>query len=196
MTGTDPDFDQRAPALGKVAYRVAFRILGDREDARDLTQEALARAFARWSRVGPYDEAWITRVTTNLALDLARSRARARRRGGSRLASASPASSSLDPAAVVAQRRELVAVLSRLPRRQRQVVALRFLADRPEAEVAAALGCSVGTVKQHASRGLAALRAALDRAPSAASSVVDPTAPRPVRPTPVNPSPAPAEGAP
>ena len=196
MTGTEPDFDERAPALGKVAHQVAFRILGDREDARDLTQEALARAFARWSRVGPYDEAWITRVTTNLALDLARSRARARRRGGSRLASASPASSSLDPAAVVAQRRELVAVLSRLPRRQRQVVALRFLADRPEAEVAAALGCSVGTVKQHASRGLAALRAALDRAPSAASSVVDPTAPRPVRPTPVNPSPAPAEGAP
>ena len=195
MTGTEPDFDERAPALGKVAHQVAFRILGDREDARDLTQEALARAFARWSRVGPYDEAWITRVTTNLALDLARSRARVRRRGGSRLAAASPASSSLDPAAVVAQRRELVAVLSRLPRRQRQVVALRFLADRPEAEVAAVLGCSVGTVKQHASRGLAALRAALDRPPSAPSSA-GPTGPPSARPPAVTPSPAPAEGAP
>jgi RNA polymerase sigma factor (sigma-70 family) len=192
MTGTEPDFDERAHALGKVAHQVAFRILGDREDARDITQEALARAFARWSRVGPYDEAWITRVATNLALDLARSRARARRRGGSRLASASPASGSLDPAAVVAQRRELVAVLSRLPRRQRQVVALRFLADRPEAEVAAALGCSLGTVKQHASRGLAALRTALDRAPSAAT----PPAARAPRPAPLDPSPAPAEGAP
>ena len=75
------------------------------------------------------------------------------------------------------------------------MVALRFLADRPEAEVAAVLGCSVGTVKQHASRGLAALRAALDRPPSAPSSA-GPTGPPPARPPAVTPSPAPAEGAP
>ena len=62
-----------------MAYRVGFRILGDREDARDVTQEALARAYARWSRVGPYDEAWVTRVATNLALDAARARGRASR---------------------------------------------------------------------------------------------------------------------
>jgi DNA-directed RNA polymerase specialized sigma24 family protein len=52
-------------------------------------------------------------------------------------------------------------VLRGLSRRQREVVALRYLADLPETDVARALGCSVGTVKQHASRGLAALRAAL-----------------------------------
>jgi len=66
-----------------------------------------------------------------------------------------------EPGAVVAQRRELVAVLQDLPTRQREVLALRYLADLPEADVAAALGCTVGTVKQHASRGLTALRAAL-----------------------------------
>ena len=52
-------------------------------------------------------------------------------------------------------------MLRSLSRRQREVVALRYLADLPEADVARALGCSVGTVKQHASRGLAALRVAL-----------------------------------
>ena len=56
---------------------------------------------------------------------------------------------------------DLVRALRALPRRQREVVALRYLADRPEAEVADLLGCSAGAVKQHAHRGLAALRARL-----------------------------------
>ncbi len=161
MTGTEPDFDERVDALGALAYRVGFRILGDRHDAQDLTQEALARAYARWSRVGPYDEAWITRVATNLALGVVRTRQRAARRRPD------PSPPATETGAVVAQRRELVALLQALPKRQREVVALRYLADLPEAEVAAALGCSVGTVKQHASRGLAALRAALAEPPTA-----------------------------
>ena len=72
MTANVSDFDQRAGDLAALAYRVSFRILGDREEARDVTQETLARAYARWSRVGPYDEAWVTRVATNLSLDVAR----------------------------------------------------------------------------------------------------------------------------
>jgi RNA polymerase sigma factor (sigma-70 family) len=56
------------------------------------------------------------------------------------------------------QRIDLHRALDTLSRRQREVIVLRFLADLPEAEVARALGCSVGSVKQHASRGLAALR--------------------------------------
>ncbi len=52
-----------------------------------------------------------------------------------------------------AERGDLVAALRRLPRRQREVVVLRYLADFSEADVAAALGCSVGSVKTHASRG-------------------------------------------
>ncbi len=162
MTAIVSDFDQRAGELGALAYRVGYRILGEREDARDVAQETLARAYAHWSRVGPYDEAWVTRVATNLALDAARARDRSRR--PERVARVHGAMGPVpaDLAAAVVQRRELVSVLRRLSRRQREVVAMRYLADLPEAEVAAALGCSVGTVKQHASRGLAALRAALD----------------------------------
>ena len=50
---------------------------------------------------------------------------------------------------------------------------MRYLADLPEAQVAAALGCSVGTVKQHAPRGLAALRLAL-ASPTARAIVAPP----------------------
>jgi RNA polymerase sigma-70 factor (sigma-E family) len=159
MTSDRPTFDERLPVLAALAYRVCFRIVGDRQDAQDLTQEALARAYARWPRISTFDEAWITRVATNLALGEVRRRGRAER---GRVAPTG------DPAidAVVAQRAELVDVLRRLSRRQREVVALRYLADLPEAEVARALGCSVGTVKQHASRGLAALRVALASDPS------------------------------
>ena len=57
-------------------------------------------------------------------------------------------------------RGDLHHALGRLSRRQREVLVLRFLADLPEADVAQALGCSVGSVKQHAARGLAALRTA------------------------------------
>ena len=152
--GDRPSFDDRVEVLAPLAYRVCFRILGDRHDAQDLTQEALARAFARWRRVAAYDEAWITRVATNLALGEVR-----RRQRGRRLAPEPTGSAAVD--AVVTQRAELVEVLRSLSRRQREVVALRYLADLPEADVARALGCSIGTVKQHASRGLAALRIAL-----------------------------------
>jgi RNA polymerase sigma factor (sigma-70 family) len=48
-----------------------------------------------------------------------------------------------------------------LPKRQREVVALRYFLDMSEQEIAAALGCSTGSVKQHASRGLVALRRTL-----------------------------------
>jgi RNA polymerase sigma factor (sigma-70 family) len=48
--------------------------------------------------------------------------------------------------------------LQALPRRQRAVLVLRYFADLPEADVAVLLGCSAGTVKTHAHRGLRALR--------------------------------------
>jgi RNA polymerase sigma factor (sigma-70 family) len=167
MASDRPTFDERLPVLAPLAYRVCFRIVGDRQEAQDLTQEALSRAYAGWSKVARYDEAWITRVATNLALGEVR-----RRRRTDRGRAAPAGAPAID--AVITQRAELVAVLRRLSRRQREVVALRYLADLPESEVARALGCSVGSVKQHASRGLAALRTALE-----------PDGPSPTLPSPV-----------
>jgi RNA polymerase sigma factor (sigma-70 family) len=68
---------------------------------------------------------------------------------------------------VVAMRAALVEALCSLPRRQREALALRYLADLPEAEVAAALGVSAGSVKTHLHRGIAQLRATFDVADDA-----------------------------
>jgi RNA polymerase sigma-70 factor (sigma-E family) len=141
-------FDDEFDTLYRLAYRVAYRFLGSRADAEDAAQEALARACIRWPRVDGHAEAWVSRVTANLAIDFLR-------RGRSQEAvPESPGRLDAD----VATRLDLARSLSSLPKRQREVVILRYLADLPEDAVAAQLGCSRGTVKQHASRGLAALR--------------------------------------
>lgn len=152
-----PSYDASFGALFALAYRIAYRVLGSRDAADDVACEAMTRAWLAWGRVSGYAPAWVGRVSGNLALSVVRRRARAARLPWG--PSSPPASAASD------LRRDLVAALRRLPRRQREVLVLRYLADLPEAEVAAALGCSVGTVKQHAHRALRALRsgASLDQ---------------------------------
>jgi RNA polymerase sigma-70 factor (ECF subfamily) len=148
----DLGFEEQFERLYTRAYGVAYQLLGRRPEAEDVAQETLARCFVHWRKVRGYAEAWVVRVAGNLAIDAWR---RHHRTDGSfDDASASAARTpGPDP-----QRVDLHRALSHLSRRQRDVLVLRFLADLPEAEVARALGCSVGAVKQHASRGLAALR--------------------------------------
>jgi RNA polymerase sigma-70 factor (sigma-E family) len=142
-------FEEVFPDLFRLAYRVSFRVLGDRGDAEDVAQEALARTHVRWAKLRDNPEGWVVTVSTNLAIDRLRRRRRTVETGS-------------EPVALVemhlSERIDLARALRRLPRRQRQVVVLRYLADWPELEVADALGCSPGTVKSHASRGLAHLR--------------------------------------
>lgn len=143
-------FEERFDALAAIAYRVAYRILGDRGDAEEVAQEALARAYARWRSVAGHDEPWVARVATNLAIG----RYRKRR----------PLAALVEAGAHdrdVLDRIGLVAALQRLPKRQREVLVLRYLADLPERDVADALGTTVGSVKQHAHRATTRLRAEL-----------------------------------
>jgi len=158
-TGDRASFEERFAVLAALGYKVAYRLTGDRAESEDLAQEALARAYLRWRKVAAYDEAWVARVTTNLAIGRWRKHGRVVVSGTGERAFAGSAG----PAAAAAgadplDRIELVRVLRSLPRRQREAVALRYLADLPEADVAALLGCSVGAVKTHTHRGLAALR--------------------------------------
>jgi RNA polymerase sigma-70 factor (sigma-E family) len=155
-------FEHAFATLYRHAYRVAYRLCGSHEDAADLAQEALVRAYGRWTKVSRYEEpsAWVARVVTNLAFDQWR-----RRRLLRPFRPTSPAAEGTDDHV------ELHEALESLPRRQRQVVVLRYLADQSEAVTAEVLGCSVGTVKQHASRGLAALRARLSNPPQEVTDV-------------------------
>lgn len=137
------DFEDAFPSVYGRAYGVAFVILGGRAEAEDIAAEVAARAFARWAAIGSYAEPWVVRVAGNLAIDLVRRRRRslperqeATVEEGGRL-----------------ERLDLQRALLGLPKRQREVVVLRFIGDLPEAAVAEALGCSTGTVKSHSSRG-------------------------------------------
>ena len=95
--------------LYRLAYRVAFRILGDRAEAEDIAQEALARATLRWDKLHDRPEGWVTKVASNLALDRYR-----RRRRRSQLRTG--------PLGIVddrtVERSDLVTALRRLPRRR------------------------------------------------------------------------------
>src|SRR5262245_37174454 len=150
MARREQRFEDHFDALAAVAYRVAYRILGDREEARDVAQEAMARAFARWRRVEGYAEPWVARVAGNLALGVVRKRRpapadHAQDAGG-------------DPASAIADRALLVDALRDLPAGQRDTLVLRYVADLSEGDVARLLGCSVGTVKSQAHRALERIR--------------------------------------
>lgn len=149
----DPGFEQFFHGRFGRAVQLAERILGSRAAAEDVAAEAFARAFARWPRVRtlPHRDGWVLRVTTNLAIDAAR-----RKRPTVQPAALS---SSADDATVL--RVALAAALGKLPRRQREAVALRYLSGLSEAEVALALGISAGAVKAHIHRGVRGLRARL-----------------------------------
>lgn len=158
MLGGD-DYDAAFSTLYPAACRVAYRLLRDVEAAEDVASEAMGRAWTAWWRIRhlPHRDAWVLRVAANLAVDTLRRRERYSRKleilaGGTR-----DAASSIEDVVV------LQSVLDRLPGRQRDVLALRFLADMSEAEVAAALHISPGTVKQHVHRGLARLRRLADK---------------------------------
>jgi len=150
----DGGFDETFPELFRAAYKVAFRLLGSREDAADCAQEACARACADWRKLSGTGSPlpWVVRVSSNLAID------RWRRSRRARAHEAAFVTAAIDPGP---ERLDLYRALDALPRRQREVVVLRYLADLPETEVAAVIGCSLGTVKSNAARARAALRAVL-----------------------------------
>ena len=143
-------FEAAFPELVLPAFRVALRILGNVPDAEDVAADALVRALRSWDRVGimPYRTAWIVRVASNLAVDRVRRRPLAPARAGE----------VPDLADEVALRLALSAALKALPRRQCQVMALRYLGGLSEAEVAQSMGISQNSVKKHATRAVSTLR--------------------------------------
>jgi RNA polymerase sigma factor (sigma-70 family) len=153
----DGGFEEAFPGMFVVAYHVTYRVLGDVTRAEDAAAEAMARALVSWRRVSRMEhrDAWVARVAGNVAVDDIR---RLRRAGELR---ATPATTGADPADEANLRLALGAALAALSTRQREVIALRYIADLDETEVSRALGISVNSVKKHAARGKAALRTRL-----------------------------------
>lgn len=131
----------------------SWAICRDRQVAEELTQEAFARAYRRWRKLddGGYAVPWLHRVVMNLTLNHVRRRDR-----GSVLERLHAPRPTDPPATHDAD--WLTTTLGQLPRRQREAVFLRYVADLDVARVASVMGCSEGTVKTHSKRGLDRLR--------------------------------------
>ncbi|MDG4827334.1 SigE family RNA polymerase sigma factor [Asanoa sp. WMMD1127] len=142
--------NQWAPLL-----RTAYLLTGDRGTAEDLVQSALEKTHRRWTRILRTDapEVYVRRVMVNTASSWWR-----RRRPIEVPLVASDGGAGADAYLQIEQRQQLLAALRRLPPRTQAVLVLRYFEDRSEAETARVLGCSVGSVKSQASRGLARLR--------------------------------------
>jgi RNA polymerase sigma-70 factor (sigma-E family) len=145
----------RAPAL----LRLAVMLTGSAVDAEDLLQAALVRAARHGPRIAAMaaPAAYLRTVLVNEHVSTVRRLSRRVRTApleGHDIAAA-------ESAPVQDDRDETWQLLGTLPRKQRAVLVLRFYENLPDAEIAAALDCSEGTVRSNASRGLATLRARL-----------------------------------
>jgi RNA polymerase sigma-70 factor (sigma-E family) len=137
---TEAAFTEFVRGRWSTLVRLGYGLTGDQRLAENLARAALAKAYASWPRViragGP--DVYVRRTILNASHGrFRRRRARAPEKD---------------------DRPALMTELLRLPAGQRSVVLLRYWMDMTEAEVAEALGCSVGNVRSQASRALAKLR--------------------------------------
>jgi RNA polymerase sigma-70 factor (sigma-E family) len=152
----DEEFSRYVTERSAVWLRVAFLLTGNRADAEDLLQTALAKTYLSWNRIqdkGALD-GYVRRVLVNTQTSWWR-----KRRVEEYATDQLPEQPFHDPAPTEFELRATIwKALSELPRRQRTVVVLRYYEDLSEQETAAVMGVSVGTVKSTASRALAKMR--------------------------------------
>jgi RNA polymerase sigma-70 factor (sigma-E family) len=151
---TNADFELYYAAMLPRILGLAFSVTGDRCDAEDVAVETLARTFLRWSRLShaKWRDGWVLRVAANQSIDILRRRQRSR----------SIAEETTEHATTAREPSEFSSILRTLPRRQQEVVVLRYYGDLSYAEIAHRLHISQGSVKTHLHRGIASLRKDLD----------------------------------
>jgi RNA polymerase sigma-70 factor (sigma-E family) len=141
--------------------QTATFLLGDRQAAEDVVQEAFVRLDRRIGRLGEISQqrAYVRQVVVNLSRSALRRRVVALKHAP-RPVSPSPGADAEVMAALA--RDDMMTALRRLPARQRQAVVLRFYEDLTEAEIADAMGCKLGTVKATLSQAKRSLASLLD----------------------------------
>ena len=137
----------RSPAL----LRSAYLLVRDEGLAEDLVQTALTKAWFAWRRIDE-PEAYVRRIMVTTSASWWR------RRWTGETPTDEPESTRAARLEEPAGSQDLWVAIGHLPRRQRAVVVLRYLEDRTEADTAALMGCSVGTVKSQCAKALAKLR--------------------------------------
>jgi RNA polymerase sigma-70 factor (sigma-E family) len=138
--------------------RLGSLVLGDVGLAEQVVQDAFVKLHLRWGGLRQLDRApaYLRSCVLNGARSQLR-RQKVRDRHDARRTVAAAAGTPEASAVAAVEHDRVVAALRRLPERQREALALRYFLDLPEAEIAAAMGVSAGSVKTHVHRGLAAL---------------------------------------
>ena len=142
-------FEAFVGARRDALLRTAYLLAGDHYDAEDLVQAALIKVVPKWARINDNPEPYVRQVLARESVN--RWRGRRWREVTTDVVPESMHHDSTD-------RIGLLEDLRRLSRRQRAVLVLRYFEDLTEADTAATLGISVGTVKSHARGALARLR--------------------------------------
>lgn len=151
----DPVFRDYVTARGRALLRTAYMLTGNRADAEDLVQSALAKTYVARDRIedsGALD-GYVRRAMINTHISWWR-----RRRVEEFPTDEIPDQAVADHAGSSDLQETMRRALDRLPRRMRTAVMLRYYDDMTEAEVAEVLGVSLGTVKSTVSRAVAKLR--------------------------------------
>lgn len=160
------DFEEFFREEYGVVYRACVAFLGRRDLAQEATQEAFARAFARWSRLRkkPWRTGWVMTTALNVARKATKTEARHAPlplRPLDRLTTKGPAP----------DRVTILEALRRLPKRQAQVALLYYFGDLSVHEIADLLRIGDGAVKSHLFRARRRLRAALGTGEASADDV-------------------------
>ncbi len=159
------DADAALTALYTAHYRrlvrLAALLLDDLSTSEEVVQDAYVKMHSAWRRIRDPQAAEAYLRTT--VLNLARSRMRRRQVAEKHAAKPMPDAASAEHGAMESfERQAVMRALRALPERQRECLVLRYYGDLSEAQIAESMGISTGAVKSHASRGMAALRAALE----------------------------------
>jgi RNA polymerase sigma-70 factor (sigma-E family) len=145
------DFQAYVASRGAGWERYAYALTGDAYRAQDLVQTVLLQAYRRWPRIVTLEhpDAYIRRMVTNSYLGWRRQK----RNWEIPTGDLPERENSPDPAIGVVDRVELRRALQELSPHQRAVLVLRHVEGLDDEQIGQMLGCSVGTVRGHASRG-------------------------------------------
>ncbi|ROO51304.1 RNA polymerase sigma-70 factor (sigma-E family) [Micromonospora sp. Llam0] len=197
----EEDFREFVASRSGALLRTAYLLAGDWATAEDLLQTALTKTYLAWKRLGQIEavEPYARRVLVNTATSWWR-----RRWHGERPTETLPERAGPDLIQQQLDRDVLWRHVKALPARQRAVLVLRYYEDLSEAQTAALLNISPGTVKSQTSRALGTLRKRLAAEEphlvpaTAAPAVAAPRSARPAVPVPTTarPLPAPTQAAP
>ena len=154
-SGDDAAFRDYVLARGTALLRVAIMLTGNRADAEDLVQAALAKTYLAWDKINDRAalDSYVRRAMVNTHISWWR-----RRKFEEYPTDELPDQVITDHARESETAEVVRRALDRLPDRMRAAVMLRYFEDMTEPEIAETLGVSLGTVKSTVSRAVARLR--------------------------------------